>query len=108
MSYSIYHAWSLVCCLHIKIFCHSWQQQVLKIFDIDLRENHLQYNSEEWHERLNESSWMLKDLTRWSENCSWKHAWSWRDQCYDHLTWQWDEQCWDCKHSIRLHLQRSI
>ncbi len=88
MNYNIYHAWSLVCCLHIKIFCHFQWQWVLKISDVDLKEDHLQYNSEKWHERLNESSWMLKDLTQWSENCFWKHAWSWRDQCYDHLTWQ--------------------
>ncbi len=70
MNYNIYHAWSLICCLHIRIFHHSQQQQVLKVSNINLRKNHLQYDSKEWHERLNESSWMLKDLTQWSENCS--------------------------------------
>jgi len=56
MNYSVYHAWSLVCCLHIRIFCHSWWQWVLEISDVNLKENHLRYDSEEWHERLNESS----------------------------------------------------
>jgi len=69
MNYNIYHAWSLVC-----FFCHSWWQRVLEISDVNSRESHLQYDSEEWHERLNEFSWMLKDLTQWSENYSWKHA----------------------------------
>ncbi len=86
MNYNVYYVWSLICCLHIRIFHHSWWQWVLKISDVDLRESHLRYDSEEWHERLNESSWMLKDLTQWSENYSWKHVWSWRSQHYDHLT----------------------
>jgi len=73
-----------------------------------LKENHLQYDSEEWHERLSESSWILKDLTQWLENYSQRYTWSWRNQHYDHLTWQQDEQCWDCKHSVRLHFQQSI
>ncbi len=47
MSYSVYHAWSLVCCLHIKIFHHSQRQRVLKISDVDSKESHLQYDSEE-------------------------------------------------------------
>ena len=31
MNYNIYHAWSLICCLHIRIFHHSWWQWVLEI-----------------------------------------------------------------------------
>jgi hypothetical protein len=73
MSYSVDHAWSLICCWHVRIFHHFQWWWVLKISDVDLKENHLWYDSKEWRERLNELSWMLKDLTQWSENYSQRH-----------------------------------